>query len=264
MRRQATILQSVNAEKQVDERLSMLVSTFYSGLKDEVFDEQAVTTTGHTKTVLNLPDIACRLKGPNGGHIKIAVTQGPVFVNAVRAVPVRSLNVVSDEDLKRQYREFLKRLEESTQQYPIEQLREIDPKDILKQFFDPESGLLVDIEMVMQAISMCCFKISCESVLESLVPVFENHFDPNRNMKEKSTTEEFMIAVNGPSLGHADAVIREAMNSYWKSKAPKSGGSTSWHSFRTTVLEQLREHSGGSKVLDRMLKGHSKLPFMDT
>ena len=54
------------------------------------------------------------------------------------------------------------------------------------------------------------------------------------------------------------------MNSYWKSKAPKSGGSTSWHSFRTTVLEQLREHSGGSKVLDRMLKGHSKLPFMDT
>jgi hypothetical protein len=204
MRRQATILQSVNAEKQVDERLSMLVSTFYSGLKDEVFDEQAVTTTGHTKTVLNLPDIACRLKGPNGGHIKIAVTQGPVFVNAVRAVPVRSLNVVSDEDLKRQYREFLKRLEESTQQYPIEQLREIDPKDILKQFFDPESGLLVDIEMVMQAISMCCFKISCESVLESLVPVFENHFDPNRNMKEKSTTEEFMIAVNGPSLGQSE------------------------------------------------------------
>ena len=61
MRRQATILQSVNAEKQVEERLSMLVSTLYSGLKDEVFDEQAVRglTIDHTKTVLNLPDIAC-------------------------------------------------------------------------------------------------------------------------------------------------------------------------------------------------------------
>ncbi|CAB4005233.1 Hypothetical predicted protein, partial [Paramuricea clavata] len=141
----------------------------------------------------------------------------------------------------------------------FEQLREIDPKDILKQFFDPESGLFVDIEMVMQAISVCCVKISCESVLESLVSVFENHFDPNRNMKEESTTEEFMITVNGPSLGHADAVIREAMNC-----AQKSGGSTSWQFFRTTVLEQLREHSGGSKVLDRMLKGHSKFPFMDT
>ena len=83
-------------------------------------------------------------------------------------------------------------------------------------------------------------------------------------MKEESTTEEFTIAVNGPSLGHADAVIREAMTSYWKSKAEKSGGSTSWHFFRTTVLEQLGGHSGGSKVLDRMLKGNSKLPFMDT
>ena len=58
MRRQATILQSENAEKQVEDRLSMLDSTLYSGLKDEVFDEQAVTKIGHTKTVLNLPDIA--------------------------------------------------------------------------------------------------------------------------------------------------------------------------------------------------------------
>ena len=232
-----------------------------------MFDEQAVTTIGHTKTVLNLPDIACRLKGPDGGHIKIAVTQGPVFMNAVRAVPVRSLNVVSDDNLKKQYREFLKRLEKSTRQYSIEQLCEIDPKDILKLFFQPESGLFVDIEMVMQAISVCCVKISCESVLESLVSVFENHFDPKRNMKEESTTEEFMIAVNAPSLGHADAVIREAVNSYWKSKAQKRGGntsSTSWHFFRTTVVEQLKENSGSSKVLNRMLTGHRKLPFMDT
>ena len=69
---------------------------------------------------------------------------------------------MSDDDLKKQYREFLKRLEESTRQYSIEQLREIDPKDILKLFFEPESDLFVDIEMVMQAISVCCVKISCE------------------------------------------------------------------------------------------------------
>ena len=267
MRRQTTILQSKNAEKQVEERLSVLVSTLYSGLKDEVFDEQAVTTIGHTKTVLNLPDIACRLKGPYGGHIMIAVTQGLVFVNAVRAVPVRSLNVVPDDDLTKQYREFLKRLEESTRQYSIEEQREIDPKDILKLFFEPESCLFVDTEIVMRAISsVCCVKIPCESVLESLVSAFENHFDPRRNMKEESTTEQFMIAVNGPSLGHADAVIREAMNSYWKSKAQKRGGSTSstsWHFFGR-VVEQLKENSGGSKVLNRMLTGHSRLTFMDT
>ena len=86
-------------------------------------------------------------------------------------------------------------------------------------------------------------------------------------MKEESTTEGFMIAVNGPSRGNADAVIREAMNSYWKSKAQKRGGSTSstsWHFFRTTVVGQLKDNGGGSKVLKRMLTGHNKLPFMDT
>ena len=97
----------------------------------------------------------------------------------------------------------------------------------LKLFFEPESGLFVDIEIVMRAISVCCVKISCESVLQSVVSVFENHFDPRRNMKEESTTEEFMIVVDVPSFGNADAVIREAMNSYWKSKAQKRGGSTS-------------------------------------
>ena len=164
---------------------------------------------------------------------------------------------MSDDELKRQYREFLKRLEELTKQYSLEELNATDPKDILKQFFDPNQALFNEIEMVMQAISVCCVKVSCESVLESLVSIFENHFDARRNMKEESTAQEFMIAVNDPNLAYADTVIEEAMNSYWQSKG------SAWHFFRTTVLEQLKEHEGGSKVLNRMLKQSSKLPFMN-
>ena len=69
-----------------------------------------------------------------------------------------------------------------------------------------------------------------------------------------------MIAVNGPNLALADAVIKEATTSYWNSKGSDTG---TWHFFRTTVLEQLKDHAGGSKVLQRMLKQPSKLPFMD-
>lgn len=257
MGRQATVAQNVDAEKQVEERLQMLIATLHSGLKDEVFDAEAVTVISHTKTILNLPDIAAKLKGPDGGHIKQAVIQGPLFVDAVRSVPVRSLNNISDNELKRQYRQFLKRLEELTKLYSLEELRATDPKDILRQFFDPKRALFTEIEMVMQAFSACCVKVSCESVLESLVSIFENHFDARRNMNEESTAQEFMIAVNGPNLAHGDAIIKEAMNSYWRSK-----GST-WHFFRTTVLEQLKEHSGGSQVLNRLLKQPSKLPFME-
>ena len=210
----------------------------YSGLKDDVFDAESVTTIGHTRTVLDLPDIACKLKGPDGGHIKVAVTQGPFFVQAVCGVPVRSLNNVSDDELKTQYRKFLKRLEESTMQYSLKQLRATDPKDIVKLFLDPENGLFNEIEMIMQAISVCCVKVSCKSVLESLVSIFENHYE--WNMNEKSTSDEFMIAINCPNLSHADAVIKIAMNSYWNSR---QSGQGTWHFFRTTVLEQLKDHT---------------------
>eukprot|EP00794_Sanderia_malayensis_P014467 gene14467-15971_t len=241
MGRQATIAQNVDAEKQVHERLEMLIATLHSGLKEEVFDDQAITVINHTKTVLNLPEVAAKLKDPDGGYIKNAVINGPLFVDAIRSVPVRSLNNVSDDELKRQYRLFFKKLEELTKQSSLEELRVTDPKSILKQFFDPKLALFTEIEMVMQAISVCCVKVSCESVLESLVSIFENHFDARRNMNEESTTQEFLIAINGPNLSHADAVIKEAMNSYWRSK-----GST-WHFFRTSVLEQLKEYAGGSQ-----------------
>ena len=49
--------------------------------------------------------------------------------------------------------------------------------------------------MVMQAISVCCVKVPCESVLESLVSIFDNHFNAIRNMNKESTTQDFMIAM---------------------------------------------------------------------
>ena len=49
MQRQASISQDVNAEEQVKGRLSMLISTLYSGLKDDAFDAEAVTTKDTVK-----------------------------------------------------------------------------------------------------------------------------------------------------------------------------------------------------------------------
>ncbi len=83
--------------------------------------------------------------------------------------------------------------------------------------------------MVMQAFSACCVKVSFESLLESLVSISKNHFNVIRNMNEESKAQEFMIAVNGPNLAHAEAVIKDVMNSYWLSKE------SMWHLFRTTV-----------------------------
>ncbi len=103
IQRQETVAQNVDAEKQVEERLMMLIITLHSGLKEKVFDAETVTAINHTKTVLNLPAIEAKLKGPDGGHINQAVIQCPLFVDAVRSVPIRSLNNISDQELKSQH-----------------------------------------------------------------------------------------------------------------------------------------------------------------
>ena len=63
----------------------------------------------------------------------------------------------------------------------------------------------------MQAISysVCCIKVSGESVVRSLVLIFKN---------KESAAEEIMVVINGPNLSHADVVIKEAMNSDWNSR----------------------------------------------
>ena len=100
-------------------------------------------------------------------------------------------------------------------------------------------------------------KHSCESVLESFVSRYENHFDVRRSVDEETANEEFVITVNSPNLANCDGVVREAMEDYWKAK-----GAGSWHFVRISVLEQLRKDKE-SVVLSRLLKTKNALPFMD-
>ena len=68
--------------------------------------------------------------------------------------------------------------------------------------------------MILQTMAVASVKHSCESILESFVSKYENHFDIRRNVNEESANEEFEIAVNGPNLAHSHSVMFEAMNLY--------------------------------------------------
>ena len=79
-------------------------------------------------------------------------------------------------------------------------------------------------------------KHSCESVLESFVSRYENHFDVRRSVDEETANEEF-VTVNGPNLANCKGVVREeAMEDYWKAKHAGS-----WHFVQNSVLEQLQQ-----------------------
>ena len=95
--------------------------------------------------------------------------------------------------------------------------------------FNPKQ-VFKNIEAIMQAIAVSAVKQIYKTILESFVSMYENHFDI-RNTNEKSTNEEFEIAVNGPNLAHCDSVVKEAMDNYWASRGGK------WHFFKTSVLE---------------------------
>ena len=111
--------------------------------------------------------------------------------------------------------------------------------------------------MVMHEICVMCVLQSCESVLESLVSQYENHFDIRRNVNELTANEEFNIAVNGPNLAHCDSVITEAMTKYWNSKK------SHWHFFKFNSLICSGVGEGDSTVLKRLLSTNSKICVMD-
>ena len=74
-------------------------------------------------------------------------------------------------------------------------------------------------------------------------------------MGEESAVEEFTIAVNGPSLAHADSVVEEAMNIYWKGN--------NWHFFKTSEVEKLGQDGDKSTVLKRLYNTSNHLPIMN-
>ena len=69
-----------------------------------------------------------------------------------------------------------------------------------------------DVEVVIHSICIAAIKVSVESVVESLVSRYENHFNSSRQMSEEHSLEEMVIAENGPLLQHADPILKRAMH----------------------------------------------------
>ena len=82
----------------------------------------------------------------------------------------------------------------------------MDPKELIKKYLDIAGKLYKSVELIMQALSVCAVKHSCESVFDSFVSCHENHFDIMRNTEEGATNAEFKIATNGPNIARCDGV----------------------------------------------------------
>ena len=81
----------------------------------------------------------------------------------------------------------------------------------------------------MRAILEACIKVSVESVAESVISLYSIHNNKIRNIGEEHANDEIFIAVNGPEIGEADPVLKEALDIHFKNS--RSG----WH-FTTNTL----------------------------
>ena len=111
--------------------------------------------------------------------------------------------------------------------------------------------------------TVCSLKHICESVLESFVSRYENHFDSRRSTNEETSNEEFDIAVNGPSLAHCDGIGQEAKDKYWKDKSNDGKVGGEWHFYKKSVLEKLSSLEDNSVVLKIIMKQKNNLPFIN-
>ena len=82
----------------------------------------------------------------------------PNFIKAVKEIPIRSLTYILEDSLQKQLTEFLRKLEKIREKYKQVELGKLDPKELLKKFFNPEEKLFEEIEMIMQAVAVSAVK----------------------------------------------------------------------------------------------------------
>ena len=153
---------------------------------------------------------------------------------------------MKSEELENQFSKFLDRLYKEFEDKTLDDIKEADSKQIIKTFMRTPA-LFREIEMVLQATVIGAIKISVESVAESIISKYALHNSKIRKLNDSTANDEMFIAVNGPELGEADALLAKALDR-------KFAGKSGWH---FSTKQTLFRTSG--VVVNNILKRKSKL-----
>ena len=156
----------------------------------------------------------------------------------------RSVKSVEEDEIQSQFYVFLKRLEIVTKADTNEILDKKDPKELIK-LFSSSPQLYEGIELLMRATYEACIKISVESVgdSESIISIYNQHQSKIRNISEDNANDELLISFNGPEVGEADNILKQALDLHF-AKYGKGWHFTTNSPFKTsgaTFIKVLRE-----------------------
>ena len=241
----------------VQERLYTLAWRLHHDLSNEIFDKDTAAMIEHCRVVSDLASLLKKIdrKGP----VLVGLEESNKFINSARAI-TGTIKSISDCDLAMIFREFVTLLEVYfiRPQGNSFDPSKLDNKKLIQNLLEREmSSQFATCKLILHCLSAACVKVSVESVVESIVSKYENHFDSSRQPSEDHALSEMVIAENGPLLHQAEGILENSMNCYWKENSTNG----KWHFLRTS--DDIRGYTGGaSKVIGKLMDRKSKLPFM--
>jgi hypothetical protein len=204
--------------KQVQKQCQDVVEHLHKNLKENVYDENDLKMLKHIRVVLDLEY-----------KLKMVMEQGPIgasqqsiakFYESAQYIDHTLDTKCNRDEFRLQYQLHLRKLQEIGS---MKDSSKLSSMQIMILLMNTEAERYLGTEAVMDILTKACVMKTNESIVESWISVLEHHSSKVRNLKQDSIQTEMMIAINGPDLQHADNLILEAMQGYWRrAKSEKS------------------------------------------
>ena len=186
-------------------------------------------------------------------YIRIRLNQNK-HCQAVRLETVPNLSEVSNQEIRLQFRDFLRVLEN---QLDVIERDKLDSMEIFRLFLSPDLKLYVNIESIVHILCTAATTMSVESIVESWVSIYESHSNKHRPISNDRAEMEVCLAVNGPLLQHADPLIKKATKEMFKNA--KDVNNIDGHFVRRN--QNIADYSV-SKSIDSFVKQKNQKPFL--
>ena len=192
------------------EKLALYSRTLGANLFAKVFQEKDKKLIEAIRVVLDLETLSLKLKLTGSAHV--AAVQSKHFIQKSREI-VPGIDDISDEEIRYQYRDFLRKLESYVED---KDEGEIFSMDIFRSFLNSDLKLFLNVEVIIHILAVAATSITVESIVESWVSIYESHSNKHRPISNERAEMEVSVAVNGPLLQHADSVLIMALRDMYK------------------------------------------------
>ena len=125
---------------------------------------------------------------------------------------VQNIGAFSDQEIRPQYRDFLRIIEN---QIDVIEKDKLDSIGIFRHLLSPSFKLYLNIETILHILCPAATTMSVESVVESWVS-HESHNNKHRPISNDRAEREVCLAVNGPLLHHANPLIKKTIKDMFK------------------------------------------------